>query len=122
MKTKSWMLLPLAGALLAYGCTGTRDVQAEQAAQPVTSHDDDDDDDEEEYEVDIALSEVPESVKKAALEAVPGLVLSGAEKEKEHGQLVYSLEGTAAGEAYEVEVSAGGKVLEIERGEDEEDD
>ena len=84
-----------------------------------TTNDEENDDGEEE---EVALGDVPEAVKKAALAAVPGLVLVEAERETEHGSTVYSLEGTAGGEAVEVEVSADGKVLEIERGEDEDED
>jgi hypothetical protein len=54
-------------------------------------------------------------VKDAAVSAVPGLILSAAEKEIEKGVLVYSLAGKAAGVAYEVEVTADGKVTEIEK-------
>ena len=71
----------------------------------------------------MALDQVPEAVKKAALAAVPGLVLKSAEKETEDGTLQYCLEGTAGGEAVEVEVRASdAKVTEIERGEDEDGD
>jgi hypothetical protein len=71
----------------------------------------------------VALDAVPQNVKDAAVSAVPGLVLSAAEKEIEKGVLVYSLAGKAAGIAYEVEVTADGKVTEIEKeGADGEDD
>ena len=78
--------------------------------------DEEDDDDEE-----IALSEVPEVVKAAALAAVPGIVLEEAEREVEDGVTVYCLEGAADGVEYEIEVSAEGKVLETEV-DDEADD
>jgi hypothetical protein len=65
---------------------------------------------------------VPESVKQAARAAVPGIVFVSAEKELENGAVVYSLEGTAGGRQHEVEVSADGKVLEIEHGDDEEEE
>jgi uncharacterized membrane protein YkoI len=79
--------------------------------------DEGDDDDGEEQE--IALSEVPAIVMQAALAAVPGLIVEEAELEIENGATVYDLEGTAQGEEVEVEVSAEGKVLEIEHGEEE---
>jgi hypothetical protein len=126
MRSKLWILAPVAGALLAFGCSGTRDVQAQQSSVPAggggAADDDDDGDDEEEYEEDVDLAQVPESVKKAAQDAVPGLVLKSAEKELENGQVVYCLEGTAGGERVEVEVTTAGKVVEIERGDDEEDE
>jgi hypothetical protein len=122
MRIKSWMLAPLAGALVAFGCSGSRDVKAEKTATPVTGADDDDDDGEEGVEEEIDLSEVPADVLAAAKAAVPGFVPREAERETENGVLVYCLEGSAGGEACEVEVSASGKVLEIERGDDEEEE
>lgn len=80
-----------------------------------------DDDDDDGQEEDVPLSEVPEVVRRAALAAVPGLVLDEAEKEVEDGALVYSLEGEANGQRYCVEVSPTGKVLEVEH-EDGDDD
>jgi hypothetical protein len=85
---------------------------------------DDDEDDGTEDDTDdeeaVALDQVPDAIRKAALAAVPGLVLTGAEKETEEGTLVYCLEGTDGGEAVEVEVRASdARVLEIERGEDD---
>jgi hypothetical protein len=68
-------------------------------------------------EEDVALSDVPEALKQAALAAVPGLVLEEAEKETEDGQVVYSLSGMAGGEEVEVELTSSGEVLEVERGE-----
>ncbi len=124
MKKTPWMLAVL-GAFLAAGCTGMKDEQVEHSStMPSDSRgpvaDDDDDGDEgDEQEIEIALSQVPDAVKQAALGAVPGLVLSGAEKETEHGTVVYCLEGTAGGESYEVEVTADGKVVEIEEGDEE---
>ena len=56
------------------------------------------------------------------LTAVPGFVPSEAEKETEEGSLHYCVHGTADGEFVEVEVTADGRVLEIERGEDEDDE
>jgi hypothetical protein len=69
----------------------------------------------------VALDAVPQNVKDAAVAAVPGLVLESAEREVEKGIVVYDLEGKAAGLRYEVEVTAAGKVQEIEKG-DEEDE
>lgn len=82
----------------------------------------DDDDDDDGQDEDIPLSEVPEVVRKAALAAVPGLVLDEAEKEVEDGELLYSLEGQAGGQRYCVEVSPTGKVLEVEHEDGDEDD
>ena len=70
----------------------------------------------------VALDTVPQNVKDAAVAAVPGLVLSAAEKEIEKGVIVYSLAGKAAGVAYEVEVTTDGKVTEIEKEGSDDDD
>ena len=80
--------------------------------------DDDDGDDEEE----IALDQVPQAAKDAALAELPGFVIETAEKETENGQVLYGLEGTVNGEPYEVEVTADGQVIEVEKEDDEDDD
>jgi len=73
-------------------------------------------------EVVVPLKQVPADVVRAAEKAVPGIVLTRAEREVEDGVVVYDLEGTAQGTPYEVEVTAQGKVLEIEEDDDENDD
>lgn len=82
--------------------------------------DDDGDDEGEEGEDDeeqvIALDQVPAIVLEAARAALPGVVLTSAELEREDGQFVYSLTGTLGDEQVEIEVAADGRVLEIERG------
>ena len=66
----------------------------------------------------IALSEVPAKAREAAAGAVEGIVLTGAEVEREGGRLVYELKGRANGKKYEIEVTADGEVLEIEQDDD----
>ena len=111
--------------LLAASCGSVQDVQngssVKASTDPVvTGGDDEDGEDGDDNEVAVALDQVPEAVKKAALAAVPGFVLVSAEKETEEGELRYCLEGTANGESVEVEVNAAdSKVVEIERGEDD---
>ena len=103
----------LYGALLAlcgFGCQKLSSAGAAGEAQ-----------DDEGEEVEIALSEVPQAAKDAALAAVPGLVLDEAARETEDGETVYCLEGEAGGKEYELEVTADGRVLELES-EDEEDE
>ena len=77
-----------------------------------------------EKEKEIPLSEVPQAALTAAEGAVEGITLTEAETEEEDGQTVYILEGAAAGKEYEIEVTADGKVLEVEEetGDDAEDD
>ena len=65
-------------------------------------------------EQDIDLKDVPEAAMAAAQQAVQGIEFTSAETEVEKGVTVYSLEGVAGGQEYEVEVTAEGKVLEIE--------
>lgn len=77
-----------------------------------------------EKEKEIPLSQVPQAALTAAEGAVDGITLTEAEMEEEDGQTVYVLEGQAAGKEYAVEVTADGKVLEVEEqtGDDGEDD
>ena len=67
-----------------------------------------------EKEKEIPLSQVPQPVMEAAERAVDGITLTEAEMEKEDGQTVYILEGKADGKEYEIEVTADGKVREVE--------
>jgi hypothetical protein len=124
--TKLPWTLGLTSGLLVLGCSGVQGTRASLSSEShpggpgrALANDDDDDGDDE---VDVALSDVPDAVKQAALAAVPGLVLTGAERETENGVIVYSLEGTANGKNYEVEVSAAGQVLETEQGDDDEEE
>ncbi len=82
---------------------------------------DDDADDADESEEVVPLADVPEFVKQAARDAVPGLVLDEAERETEGGAVHYCVHGTLDGEFVEVEVGLDGAVLEIEHGDDEDD-
>lgn len=126
MRTTGWTITLLVAALVS-GCSGqnvkamTNSAAQEPARDGAEDDGDDDGDDGEEEEEDVALADVPANVKKAAEAAVPGIVLKSAERETEDGVSLYSLAGTVAGEAVEIEVSVDGKVLEIERGEDDDD-
>ncbi len=64
----------------------------------------------------VQVSSVPSAVIDSAKAAVPGVTLSSAATEREDGALVYSLVGTQHDQRVEIELSANGKVLEIERG------
>jgi hypothetical protein len=123
----SWFTGVALGCLFA-SCSSAQDrsVKAgEQKAAHAMVEDDDIEDDgegDDENEVAVALDQVPAAIKAAALAAVPGFVLKSAEKETEEGSLHYCLEGTAGGEAVEIEVRASdANVVEIERGEDDDD-
>lgn len=127
MKTaiSSLLLFATLGLGTALGGCCARCESDEAHASARAQHEDED---EEAGEQELALAQVPQIVKDAALAAVPGLVLEEAEQESEDGALIYALEGRADGKEYELEVSAAGKVLEIEKGsadskdEDEDDD
>jgi uncharacterized membrane protein YkoI len=103
----------LAVTFLVAGCSESRAAPEAHAALAQATQD---------KEEKIALDAVPQNVKDAALAAVPGLVLAGAEREVEKGVLHYDLEGKANGVSYEVEVTADGKVTEIEKEGDDDDD
>lgn len=119
--------------LLLAGCAqspphGARTTSVGDTKSPhatANAHDLDDEEDEDGDEsakgVDVPLASVPDAVKAAAVGAVPGLVLTSAEKETEDGAVVYTLEGEVNGVEYEVEVSADGQVKEVEHdGDDDE--
>jgi hypothetical protein len=77
-------------------------------------------DHEDEHE--IPLVDVPAEALQAARAAVDGITLEEAEVEEEDGQTVYVLEGEANGLEYEIEVTADGKVLEVEQDDEDDDD
>jgi hypothetical protein len=66
----------------------------------------------------VPLDSVPELVKKAALEAVPGISLHGVERETEDGVIVYEFAGVLESAHYEIEVDEKGKVIEVETEDD----
>lgn len=76
---------------------------------------DDEEEDEAEHELEIPVSALPDAVKAAAKKAVKGIKLTEAEVES---VLVYELEGEAGDDEYELEVTADGKLLEVEEVED----
>lgn len=119
---KTPYVLAFAGLLASCGSVNEpreRAVVGPDGPEVVADEDAEDEGDSEEA---VALDQVPAALKDAAVAAVPGLVLESAEKETERGSTHYCLHGYAAGEFVEVEVGLDGAVLEIERGEDDEDD
>jgi len=107
--------LILALGLLAFGCAQARhEAKVDENGTAVANGDDDER---------VPLDQVPDAARKAAESAVPGATFTAAEKEIEHGTTVYSLEGTVDGKPCEVEVTADGKVTEIEKdGDDDHED
>ena len=121
MKLMSW----LSGALVSVlflGCSHTQDVKAEEPAERDSVGEDEDGPDGDETEELVPLDEVPAAVKAAAIAAVPGFVPAEAEKETERGSVHYCVHGHVGDEFVEVEVDLEGHVLDIERGEVDEDD
>jgi len=82
----------------------------------------DDEDDDESEEEEVALSDVPENVIKAANEAVPGGEITEVEKEIEDGVTIYDVEKVVDGVEYEIEVTEDGVVKEIEKDDDADND
>ena len=132
MKKSMWMF-DLLGASLLCACYGTegRSAVGSDVGSPVgnlLAEDDDDDDDGEEGEEGeeqgagedeaVALSNVPQAAKDAAIAAVPGLVLTEAEQE---GADRYCLHGMVGDVFYEIEVDSAGHVVDIESGDEDED-
>lgn len=69
-----------------------------------------------EDEKEIPLSQVSAAAMEAAENTVENITITEAEiEEEEDGQTVYELEGIANGVEYEIEVTADGKVLEVEQ-------
>jgi uncharacterized membrane protein YkoI len=107
------------GLLVAVGCEtnqGAASVDTDDTKRVAT------DDKAETAEMVIALDMVPAKVMSAGEKAVPGIVFTRVERELENGVWVYDMEGTAKGVRYEIEVTADGKVLEIEEEDDDEGD
>lgn len=73
-------------------------------------------------EVELELAEAPAAARAAAEAAVPGIVLSRVVAETEDGVLVHEFTGVADGVEYEIEVAADGRVLEIERADEDDSD
>ncbi|MFC1714663.1 hypothetical protein ACFL6S_13430 [Candidatus Poribacteria bacterium] len=74
-------------------------------------------------EEEVPLSDVPANVLAAANSAVSGGQVTAVEKEVEDGVVIYDVEKVVDGVEYDIEVTADGKVQEIEKeGEDDEED
>jgi len=114
MKTTLWKL-GVASGLIAAACgsidSGVQHSSVAHGAQPSARAGGDDDGSDE----DIAIADLPAAVRNAALAAVPGIVLTKAEKETEAGRVLYSVEGSADGVDYCVEVGTDGSLIGVEQ-------
>ncbi len=63
----------------------------------------------------ISAAEVPAAVMNSAKARLPGAEITGAEKENEHGAVVYDLELKQGGRKYEMDVKEDGTIMEIEK-------
>jgi uncharacterized membrane protein YkoI len=130
-------ILGVVALITAGGCTSGQPSSSKDptgsrvalgAAASGDAADDGPDESDEDEGVEIALADVPDVVKQAALKAVPGFILDEAERVGEGDAAIYELEGRAGGTSYELEVTAAGVVKEIEvadeddEGDDESDD
>jgi hypothetical protein len=59
----------------------------------------------------VALADLPVAVKEAAEKAVPGIVLTEAEKKVKGAETVYEVEGKVGDKQYELKITPEGKVL-----------
>ena len=68
----------------------------------------------ESNDVDIPVSEVPANIINIVQNALPGIVLSEAEKEIKDSTVVYELEGKLInGKEYDIKITASGTILKI---------
>ncbi len=66
-------------------------------------------------EIEIPLSEVPANIITAVQNTLPGISLTEAEKEVEHGIVVYELEGVLLnGKQYEIKIEEDGTIISVE--------
>jgi hypothetical protein len=112
---RQYLKWALVTTLAAAGCEGHSNATTGPLAAAATAH---------AAEEKVAPDAVPKAVIDAAVAAVPGLVIEEVTRELEKGIVVYEVEGKAGGVQVEVEITAEGKVLEVERdgGDDDDDD
>ncbi len=73
------------------------------------------DDDDDDREVALRIDQVPEPARAALLKLAGGATILKAEREREHGVLVYEAEWTANGVEHEAAVTAEGALIETEQ-------
>jgi hypothetical protein len=116
MKHNRLTLVTLASSALVASCSGTKESEASHHGHPSAESASQahvgENGDEGEH---VDLDQIPTPVRAAAMARLPTLVLVRAEREVEHGVLVYELIGTVNGEASELEISEFGNVLAVER-------
>jgi len=67
------------------------------------------------FDNDIPKNEVPANVLAAAKAQIPGFVLESANLQQRGGTRLFELQGRARSHPYELDITADGRVLHIER-------
>lgn len=66
-------------------------------------------------EIEVPLPEVPANIITAVQNTLPGISLTEAKKEVEHGVVVYELEGVLLnGKQYEIKIEEDGTIISVE--------
>ena len=102
-KTTNLLLTAVSVALLASCATQPRPVA------PGYANDSDD------FDNDIPKNEVPANVLAAAKAQIPGFVLEEANLQQRGATRLFELQGRANDRPYELDITADGRVLHIER-------
>ena len=71
--------------------------------------------DSDDFDNDIPKNEVPANVLAAAKAEIPGFVLTEANLQQRGATRLFELQGRANGRPYELDITADGRVLHIER-------
>lgn len=69
----------------------------------------------DDFDNDIPKNEVPANVLAAAKVQIPGFVLQSANLQQRGGTRLFELQGRANNRPYELDITADGRVLHIER-------
>jgi starvation-inducible outer membrane lipoprotein len=104
MKKTTTLLLAAASAVLLTSCA----TQPRPVA-PGYANDSDD------FDNDIPKNEVPANVLAAAKAQIPGFVLEKANLQQRGATRLFELQGRANDRPYELDITADGRVLHIER-------
>lgn len=103
MKKTTTLLLAAAATALLAACASTKPV-------PVAPGYENDD-----FDNDIPKNEVPANVLSAAKAEIPGFILEEADLQQRGAARLFELQGRANGHPYEIDITADGRVLRIER-------
>jgi hypothetical protein len=108
-KTTTTLLTAVAAAFLSSCATQTSPTTQARPVAPGYVNDGDDADN------DIPKNEVPANVLAAAKAEIPGFILEEADLQQRGATRLFELQGRANGRPYELDITADGRVLRIER-------